>query len=290
MLHSVQPWEPWDATEEEIADLYVIREPIPESLRGPVEEWLRQTFYVASRFGEVNAAMVHFIETSLRTPFDLDGAVGPQDLASAVTAIDDKFTLRVVDLLLSTFVPETQYRTMPAPVALLNSHMERSGSAVQIVREEQHYRLARRMPEGIEEAAQAAIRDANAIAGQHLANAWREIQSMDPDASKILREGIQAVEAAAGKQVIPKDKKPQLSKIVGALRQQQGWRLAFARRDDDHPDHVAVLIGMLETLAFAEQHRHSGHGYSLVEATGHVQLAATLVGWFSAGVVVRDES
>jgi hypothetical protein len=62
----------------------------------------------------------------------------------------------------------------------------------------------------------------------------------------------------------------------------------LAQRDDGHPDHAVVLIGMLETLAFAEQHRHSGHGYSEAEAVGHVQLAATLVGWFSAGVVVRN--
>jgi hypothetical protein len=285
----VKPWEPWDATEEEVADLYIIREPIPESLQRPIEEWLRQTFHAASRYGRVDSAMVHFVETSLRTPFDLDDPVEPDDLVSAVTDQGDKFTLRVVDLLLSTYAPETQWRTMPALVARLSTHMERTGSAVLIVREESHYRLARRMPEGIEEAAQAAIRDSNATAGQHLANAWREMQGMDPDASKILREGIQAVEAAAGSVVIPKDKKPQLSKIVGALRQQQGWGLAFARRDDGHPDHLAVLIGMLETLAFAEQHRHSGHGYSVAEATGHVQLAATLVGWFSAGVVVRDE-
>lgn len=286
----MKPWEPWDATEDEIADLYIIREPIPESLQGPIEEWLKQTFLAATRYRTVDPAMIHFIETSLRTPFDLDDPVEPEDLVAAVTDLGDKFTLRVVDLILSTHAPETQWRTMPAFVARLSTHMDRTGSAVEIVRNGNHYRLARRMPEGIEEAAQAAIQDSNATAGQHLASAWREMQDMDPDASKILREGIQAVEAAAGSVVIPKDKKPQLSKIVGALRQQQGWGLAFARRDDNHPDHLAVLIGMLETLAFAEQHRHSGHGYSLAEATGHVQLAATLVGWFSAGVVVRDES
>ena len=110
---------------------------------------------------------------------------------------------------------------------------------------------------------------------------------MTPDTSKILREAIQAVEAAAGAVAIPKEGRPQLSKIVGALRDQKGWGLVLAQRDG-HPDHKAVLIGMLETLAFAQQHRHSGHGYSETEAVGHVQLAATLVGWFSAGVVRRE--
>lgn len=285
----MEPWEPWDASEEEIADLYIIREQIPESLEGPIFEWLRSLFYQATQYGEVNPGMIHFIETSLRTRLEQPHP-SQDELASAVTTRGDKFTLRVVDLLLSTFEPELPYGSMPEKVAVLNVHMERSGSAVTIVGEDRHYRLARRLPEGVEEAAQMAVQDANGTAGRHLVKAWQEMQSIDPDASKILREGIQAVEAAAGSQVIPKDKKPQLSKIVGALRQQQGWGLAFARRDDDHPDHLAVLIGMLETLVFAEQHRHSGHGYSLAEATGHVQLAATLVGWFSAGVVVRDES
>ncbi|MGN7965047.1 hypothetical protein ACTJKK_03120 [Microbacterium sp. 22179] len=284
----MKPWEPWDASDAEIADLYVIREQIPESLEEPIFGWLRSVFLQATQYGEVNPPLVHFIETSLRTR--LNQAHPSQDeLAAAITSRGEKFTLRVVDLLLSTFEPEPPYGSMPESVAMLNLQMERSGSAVAIVGEDRHYRLARRMPEGVEEAAQMAVQSANVTAGRHLVNAWQEMQGLEPDASKILREGIQAVEAAAGGQVIPKDKKPQLSKIVGALRQQQGWGLAFARRDDGHPDHLAVLIGMLETLAFAEQHRHSGHGYSLAQATGHVQLAATLVGWFSADVVVRHK-
>lgn len=284
----MEPWKPWDATDDEYAEMLVIREPIPESLDDTISRWLYDHFSARSRYGEVSRQLINVMEAALRVTLALPTQPDADDLAAAVRAEGDQYTLRVVDLLLAQ-TRRTDPMNDPQDVAFLRSQMALSASAVQVVRDGQGYRIARRMPEGVEDAAQRAVNDANGTAGRHLASAWREMQSMEPNASMVLREAIQAVEAAAGAVVIPKDKKPQLSKIVGALRDQKGWGLVLAQRDDGHPDHKAVLIGMLETLAFAEQHRHSGHGYSDAEAVGHVQLAATLVGWFSAGVVVRSE-
>ncbi|KQY76162.1 hypothetical protein ASD13_08120 [Microbacterium sp. Root1433D1] len=282
----MKPFKPWDATDDEYADLLIIREPIPDSLDDTIRQWLETFFRQRTNHGAVRREVINTIEAALRVKLDR-ASDHPSHVTESIRGKGDKYTLRVVDFLLSQMQQVDRVRD-PYEVALLKSQMVLSSSAVQVVREGANYRLARRMPEGIEDAAQRAINDANGTAGQHLATAWREMQSLSPNASMILREGIQAVEAAAGAVVIPKDKKPQLSKIVGALRDQKGWGLVLAQRDDGHPDHKTVLIGMLETLAFAEQHRHSGHGYSETEAVGHVQLAATLVGWFSAGVVVRS--
>ncbi|WP_322411459.1 hypothetical protein [Microbacterium invictum] len=283
----MQPWRPWDATDEEYAELMVIREPVPVTLEAPIRHWLEQYFAERSPYGVVNPHVVHGIETALRVRLGLTDP-RPGELADDVMTRGDQFILRVVDLLISDYEPDNWGR-MPQGMAILAQHMEMSSSAVQISVVDDVFRIGRRMPEGIEDAVQRAVDDSNATAGQHLAKAWLEMRALEPDASKVLREAIQAVEAAGGPIVIPKDKRPQLSKIVGALRDQKGWGLVLARRDDDHPDHQAVLVGMLETLAFAEQHRHSGHGYSETEAVGHVELAATLVGWFSAGVIVRRE-
>ncbi|KKX98961.1 hypothetical protein AAY78_04710 [Microbacterium sp. Ag1] len=266
----------------------MIREPIPDTLEDTIREWLYEFFHARSSYGEVDRSVINVIQAALRTTLQVRPNCSPADLTDAIRSEGDKYTLRVIDFLLSQ-TRRTDPMRDPDDVAYLRSQMALSASAVDIVREGATYRIARRMPEGIEESAQRAIGDANATAGRHLASAWREMQSITPKASMVLREAIQAVEAAGGAVVIPKEKKPQLSKIVGAIRDQKGWGLVLAQRDDGHPDHKTVLIGMLETLAFAEQHRHSGHGYSDTEAVGHVQLAATLVGWFSAGVVVRAD-
>ena len=260
----------------------------PDTLDETINQWLRGFFRLRSTYDQVSRTLINVIEAALRVRLILPQNPDADDLTEAIRAEGEQYTLRVVDFLLSQREPDRPMGYWPEDVAFLKSQMDLSSSAVQVVREEQHYRIARRLPEGVEEAAQRAIDDANPVAGKHLATAWREMQSMTPDPSKDLREAIQAVEAAGGAVVIPNDRRPQLSKIVGVLRQQSGWVLVLARRDDDYPDHKAVLIGMLETLAFAEQHRHSGHGYSETEAVGHVQLAATLVGWFSAGVVRRE--
>lgn len=288
-LLNVEPWKPWDATDEEYADLQVIREPIPDVLDETINQWLRGFFQLRSSYSEVDRTIINVIEAALRQRLTLPDNPDSDDVTEAIRAEGEKYTLRVIDLLLSEREPDYPMADTPDDIAFLMTQMDLSSSAVSVVRQERGYRIARRMPEGVEDAAQRAIDDANGTAGRHLASAWREMQSLTPKASMVLREAIQAVEAAGGAVVIPRDKKPQLSKIVGALRDQKGWGLVLARRDDGHPDHKAVLISMLETLAFAEQHRHSGHGYSDTEAVGHVQLAATLVGWFSAGVVVRSE-
>jgi hypothetical protein len=285
MLRDVEPWRAWDATDDEYAELQIIREPIPETLSDTIDHWLYQWFAGGSRYGAVHGSLVNELTAALRVM--LPQGLQAMTLVETVREEGDRYTLQVVDYLLAK--QRAGGVGMPDNVQVLSDQMDRSSSAVRIVLSDDfRYRIARRMPEGVEEAAQRAIDDANATAGRHLTTAWHEIQSLAPDASKVLRESIQAVEAAGGPVVIPNDKRPQLSKIVGALKQQQGWGLVLAQRDDGHPDHAAVLIGMLETLAFAEQHRHSGHGYSEAEAIGHVQLAATLVGWFSAAVVVRN--
>lgn len=285
----MEPWKPWDATDEEYAELLVIREPIPETLDETINDWLLEFFRTQMDYRGVDRKLVSLIEAALRVRLELPDKPGADDLTEVIREQGDQYTLRVIDFLLAQHGALDSTGQPPANVAFLMAQMDLSSSAVKVVRQDQHFRIARRLPEGVEEAAQRAVTDANTTAGRHLATAWREMQSLKPDASKVLREGIQAVEAAAGPVVTPNEKKPRLGKIVATLRDQKGWRLVFAQRDDGHPDHKAVLIGMLETLAFAEQHRHSGHGYSEVEAIGHVELAATLVGWFSAGVVVRDE-
>ena len=200
----------------------------------------------------------------------------------------DQFLLRVVDLILSVANYHEGF-SWPDNVETLRDYLDVSVAGICIVVRDDQFRLSTRLEAGVEEAMQAAIDRSEGYATQHLAKAVAESLTSEPDTSQVLTEGIRAVEAAAGKIVIPADKAPRLAKIVGALKEKQGWKLVFQQRDDGYPEHREVLIGMLETLVFAQQDRHSGAAPTPTEALGHVMLAATLVGWFSTGVVKMSD-
>ncbi|WP_068482714.1 hypothetical protein [Pseudoclavibacter helvolus] len=279
-------WIPWDADETEQQELQVIREPIPDTMRPGIESWLIQRRHYS--MGNTNATRLNMIQTALRLRFsDTTGSIDTRQLIERISARGDQGVLRVVDLLLSEY-KTNGYGTEDVVVSRLRWHLDTAASAVDIGVQDGAFRLRRRLPEGVEESTQLSVDASNATAGAHLAKALREIQSLEPDTSKVMTEGIRAVEAAAGAVVTPKDRKPSMGKIVGRLRDKQDWSLTLQRRNDGHPDHHAVVLGMLETLTFAEQHRHSGEPPSQVEAQTHALLAATLVGWFSSGAIVMD--
>lgn len=280
-------WIPFDADETEQQELQVIREPIPDTMRPAVSSWLRGILNTGNQYGYTSVSTVNSIQSALRVSLDVDQSDPlASTIVKAIEARGDKFVLRVVDFLLSGQERELYSDDDPDAVRELRWHLDASLSAVAITAEAGTYRLEHRLPEGVEEATQLSVDASNATAGAHLAKALREMQGLEPDTAKVMTEGIRAVEAAAGAVVTPKDRKPTMGKIVGRLRDKKDWSLTLQRRDDGHPDHQAVVLGMLETLTFAEQHRHSGEPPSQTEAQAHALLAATLVGWFSTGAVV----
>ena len=277
-------WIPWDADETEQQELQVIREPIPDTMRPALEQWLHER--LDSGYGVTDPTRIHALQSGLRIHIAVPrGRVETDVLVARIMDLGDKIVLRVVDFILSSF-EERPSRADLAKVADLDWHLSMAASGVQVTVRNEVHRLKRRLPEGVEEATQVSVDASNDIAGAHLAKALREMQSLEPDTAKVMTEGIRAVEAAAGAVVTPKDRKPSMGKIVGRLRDKEDWSLTLQTRDDGHPDHHAVVLGMLETLTFAEQHRHSGEPPSQTEAQAHALLAATLVGWFSTGAVV----
>lgn len=277
-------WRPWDAEDDEFERRLIIREQIPVPLRPVVRSWLVDR--LANSYGSTAPALIHALQSALDVYLGFpDGYVDTTKLVSAIEGRGDRFLLRVVDFLMSSYTVD--YLTEPREITALRWHLDQTRSAVTITTRDQIYRLERRSPKGVEELAQEAVDSTNATAGQHLRNAWAKSRDIQPDPAGAMTEAIRAVEAAAGPVVIPKDQRPQLSKIVGAIRDNANWTLILETRDDGHPDQRDVLIGMLEVLAFAEQHRHSGTPPTSDQAMAHAQLAATLVGWFSAGAVVK---
>jgi hypothetical protein len=280
----MRPWVPWDADEAEEEELNVVRDMVPDAMRPALLRWLYQQ--LESAYGYTNADLLNQIQSALRIRLSpgSDARIETDELVAAIEREGVKFTLRVVDFLLSGYEVAYDGRT-PGVVQELRWHLDTSMSAVTISVDNEKHRLSRRLPEGVEEAAQTAIDAAPRIAGSHLAKAMIECQSLEPDTSAVMTDAIRAVESAGGAVVIPRDKAPRLSKIVAALKDKPDWTLVLQQRDDGEPNHRAVLIGMLETLAFAQRDRHSGTAPSLAEAQGHVLLAANLVGWFATGII-----
>lgn len=281
-----QVWRPWDADDEEHAARLKVREMLPEHVKPAIGTWLQNRLTNAG-YGYCTAELRNYLETALhvKLPFE-PGRVLADQVVTEVLSRGDQFTLRVIDLLVAGMARD-QFYNVPSAIDELSTYLDLSASSVTVVSVERSFRIGRRLPDGVEQIASDAVSSADEQAGRHLATAWSAATALQPDPSKAMTEAIRAVESAAGSVVTPKDKRRQLSKIVGAIKDSSGWTLAFANRDDGHPDLHRVLVDMLETLAFAQRDRHAGEAADPVVAIGHVQLASTLVSWFSTGVVIK---
>jgi hypothetical protein len=279
-------WRPWDADDDEFAARSLVKEPIPAPLRAPLLAWVRDNLH--PQYGWVDESVVHAVQTALQVDFRYEpGRVGVNEFVDEIAVRGDRLLGRVVDLLLADFEPDPIRGSTPREVAHLKAHLDGTASALDITLRGGVYRLRRRVTAGVEELAQASQDSASSQAGQHLNNAWIEAYSLNPSTSLVMTEAIKAVEATAHPVVTPNAKRVRLGVITQTIKDQSGWTLAFPNRDDGHPDHKAVLVGMLETLMIAQADRHGGQPPSVLEAQGHVQLASTLVQWFSTGVVQR---
>lgn len=285
-------WRPWDADEAEHMQRLEIKELVPETLRPFLVSWLRSQLNTAGR-GFANASSIYAVQSALGVNLNFGhGAVPTDTLTDRIVSKGDHLLMRVVDFVAATFEPEGGWRQdKPDAISSLSWHLDQNMSSVQVALSDAGvYRISRRLPLGVEDSASAAVEAASESAGRHLLKAWNRMRDLEPDASAVMTEAIRAVEAAAGSVITPKDGQFRLGKIVQQLKDRKTWTLVLDQRDDGHPDQRLVLIGMLETLAFAERSRHGGAEPSDLQALTHVQLASTLVAWFSTGAVVNLEA
>jgi len=149
--------------------------------------------------------------------------------------------------------------------------------------------LERRVPEGVQEAAEAAMA-APGNAGSLLSEAWHAVFGMNPDYEKAYAKSIKAVEAAAIPVVSPTNRAATLGTVIQQLRDQGDWKLNLAR---EHATHTTqqVILGMAQALWTGQNDRHAGQpGYTpstQAEAEAAVMLAVPLVQLFSSGAIAR---
>jgi hypothetical protein len=131
-------------------------------------------------------------------------------------------------------------------------------------------------------------------AGKRLAEAWGAAFGIAPNPSHAYSLAIKAVEDAAVPVVCPADATATLGKINAQLRNTGDWSLPL-QREDLHATTGSTLLSMMKMLWAGQADRHGGHHDPDLAITQEaaeiaVMTAATLVQWFTSGVVARRSS
>jgi hypothetical protein len=138
-------------------------------------------------------------------------------------------------------------------------------------------------------AAAAAETDAGSAARQ-LRAASDAVRALHPDPEKAYSQAIKAVESAAHAVVEPANAKATLGTMRGVMRTNPG-AFELAIPGPDGMGDVAPVIAMMTLLWEGQTSRHGGQlptrPETRVEAEMAVQLAATLVLWFTTGMTRR---
>jgi hypothetical protein len=290
-----ETWRPLDVdTEDKIAEYDALHDGVPIWLATPLWEWMRNTITVRRRYKDgsgnfpmVREALVEGLCQTLRIglpPIRMEenglneGQAQFRLVMEALTK--SRKPLEIADYLVA--------HADPVDGEALDVVLTRSKSAWTVGERAGHVALVRRVPEGVQVAADSVMARAGR-AGVRLAKAWEELYGIEPNASAAYGLAIKAVEDAAVPVVSPTNTGATLGTVLRHVEDQGDWQLPMEREHDRAPSRE-VLIGMLRLLWHGQHDRHGGQpsapgDVSVEEATVAVSLAVTLVNLFSAGVV-----
>jgi hypothetical protein len=260
----------------------VLTEGFPSQLREALFAWVQVALGV-DHDGMYSHRFVDFqnaIRTDLGFTADLymswSGSVMPR-----LRKMDDKTFTNLLDFLAADhFLPQGKQHP-------LESILSEGGSAWTVVRSQSSARLAKRVPDGVLESVRGVL-TAKDAASLKLQEAWLDAHGTNPRASVAYNHAVVAVEIAALSVIPTKLPEPTLASVFSILEAETPtWRLAL--RDSDKAPGAKSLATMLRTLWRGHESRHGRPDYAdatLDEARAAVMLAATLVQWFTSGVVV----
>lgn len=286
MAEEQEVWRPFGVdTDDEIAEYDALHEGVTPWLFTPLWGWVGDAIILRSQSGSYypDSRMLHEMGQALRLSLPVLAAKPGYECVKILQQKGADATLPIADYLLA-FAKQ-------ADPAALDAILRRSNSAWKVGKRAGRYGLVRRVPEGVQVAADELMGGAGR-AGVRLAKAWEALYGLNPDPSKAYSLAIKAVEDASVKLVCPKNAVPTLGTVIRDMENQKDWRLPM---DQEHPKALShdVVIGMLRVLWCGQHDRHGGGepekpgNVSHEEANVAVLLAVTLVGWFDAGLVAR---
>ena len=257
-------------------------EEFPRYLREAIFQWMHDSLESSSGFVSTEF-LINFQNASrVDIGFQSNRYLNWNDqLLPYLREIDDAIFTNLLDYLASStpFEPGTEH-----PLEYILSE---GGSAWTIMRWNDIYaRLTRRVPEGVTEAFHDVL-SATDRASRKLQEAWVDAYGPEPRASVAYSNAVVAVETAA-LTVIPVNKQDAtLANLFSILEAEKPkWQLVL--RDSDKAPGAKSLAAMLRTLWRGHQSRHGRPDYTdatLEEARAALVLAATLVQWFTSGVI-----
>lgn len=290
-------WRPLGVdTEEQIAGYDALHDGVPEWMSSAFWSWVRDALTVIRRYSDgsgrvqmLNTDLTERMCQTLKIPLPslrsqkTDSSFGQKQLQIAIATLQAHYSpLQIADYLLG--------HGGHTSAEDLSSVLERSKSAYEIGVRAGLPGLTRRVPIGVQVAADSVMARAGQ-AGMRLAKAWEELYGLTPNASEAYRLAILAVEDAAVPIVSPNNSKSTLGTMVRQIEDQKDWRLPMEREHDKAPSRD-VLLGMLRMLWHGQHDRHGGQpsapgNVSIDEAQVAVSIAVTLVQWFDAGLLRR---
>lgn len=289
-------WRPLSVdNDESIAKYDALHEGIPGWMKKRFWDWVESSFFEKEEDedgvlmdlrweSDLDRALLDDLEMVLQIPipeisFGLSDEYAVTLLMSSLKI--DSRGLDIADYLLSHGGhgdPET-----------LKALLEQSKSAWTVGERLGHPGLIRRVPEGVQIAADQVMETAG-DAGIKLAQAWEALYGLHPDPAKAYSLAIKSVEDAAIPVVSPRNSQATLGTVIRDIRSQGDWNLPMARTGNRAPS-GEVLLGMMQMLWTGQHDRHGGnfklppltHG----EAVVAVSLAVTLVHWFTTDRLVE---
>ena len=276
---------PFDSSEQEAADWKVLRPGIPSSMRQTVVTWIFKSL-ASERY--VYPSKLRDLSNALDIDFNLNssysGLINESESRKLLSPLPERNLLHILDYLLCQSTYGLDHKGL---IKILQD----GRSMYQVVERDNARRLATRVPEGVQTAAES-IMSMKTPAGVLLQTAWTHVYELSPNDSAAYASAVKAVETASFGALGIADEGATLGHAIRAIEKKDArWRLPFLREHSQYPS-KDLLLGTLKSLYRGQRDRHGADAYSDVtheEAEGAVLLAVTLVGWFARGLVVERE-
>jgi hypothetical protein len=278
-------WTPRDADPATHHDLV---DGVPQYMWSPLRDWFRSQY---SYKQQGRSGVIYSIERMQR--YDLASRANPlaEDLRqygpnTLFDALDPGAILRILDW---TVFDNAGSYAGPEANAKLEAILSAGSSMWKVGTRDGLAGLERRVPEGVQDAADAAMA-LPGDAGRLLSEAWHAVYGINPQPDLGYRKSIEAVEAVVLPTVVPGDDTANLGKAMGQMRADTDWKLPFVKEHKENPSQKVVL-SMMQALWSGHSDRHPGTASYLQStqeaAEAAVSLAVTLVNLFTNGGIAR---
>lgn len=260
---------------------------VPPWMERPFSAWLeKQLVYQRGNGGRIlRTPRVQGFDTLTRRTEPLTQVLEGYGVAGIRHSLSEGELMHFVDYLVHVNAKES---TGPSQNDQLETLLKDAGSAWRVGIREGNAGLERRMPEGVQLAAEHSISNSG-TAGKFLAEAWQDAFGRSPNPESAFVKAIKAVEAAAVPVVCSNDKTAHFGKVIGQMRRDGNWSLPFDREHAENPT-SGVLLDMCQALWSGHSDRHPGEDYVPTTQTAGeaaVLMAVPLVQWFSSGAVAQ---